>query len=81
MYKKSKYKRVCIHIRKFIERIVLPITISVLILFGLFIGVILMGIKFSTPVQMILIIIGGILIFGEIVFRISKYLVQKLMKK
>ncbi len=75
-------KRRRIKIRKFIERIILPLMIStLLLLIGFIIAVTFFDVRFASLSKMIIILIIAIFLIGEVVFAISHEIIQKIMKR
>ncbi|MEI6672225.1 MAG: hypothetical protein WCL02_02440 [bacterium] len=80
MYKKTQHKRRRIKIRKFFEDYLLPIVLTIIILFALFIGFVLFGGKFTSLTHLIVSIGLGIFILGRLFFEVSKLIVKKIFK-
>jgi len=80
MYKKTKHKRRRIKVRQFFELIFLPILVSALFLL-LIVWVMIepLGIKFSSELQLIVVLIAIIVVIGSILFEISRIIIKNMM--
>ena len=80
MYKKTRHKRRRIKVLQFFELIMLPLFISGLILMlMLWIVIDPLGIRFSSPVQMIVILLAIILFIGGIIFEFSRVIIKRIL--
>lgn len=80
MNKKTKHKRRRIKVRQFFEFIFLPIIISgLLLLLMVWVMIEPLGIRFSSEIQMLTILIIIIIVIGSVLFEISRIIIKKLM--
>lgn len=81
IYKKTRFKRMRINARLFVELILLPLLVSAIILmFILWLIVDPLGVRFDNYAQMITIFCAIIFVIGGIVFEISRIIIKKLIK-
>lgn len=76
------HKRSRIRILHFLEQILLPfVTTLLILLFAFIIAIGVFGVRFSSPIQMVVIL--GLIIFvvGGLVFEISRQLIKKVLRK
>jgi ABC-type polysaccharide/polyol phosphate export permease len=80
MYKKTKFIRIRIKILQFFELIVLPIAIAAVIMLFLFgFAVNILGVRFSSPAQMITILVLIVIFIGGIIFELSRVIIKKIL--
>ncbi|MCX6825113.1 MAG: hypothetical protein NTY80_02700 [candidate division SR1 bacterium] len=81
MKKIIRIKRIRVLLRRFLEHIVLPFLISALMfLFLLWVAIDILGFRFSSGLQMIVILLVVAAIIGGILFEVAKSIVKRILK-